>query len=78
MGDRDSPSNSSLLSGTQDARRVASAARVVRAAPPPEQWTLVRELNMEKRDPCEVRNEYKPLRACGHRYNASLCDVYRS
>ncbi len=53
MGDRDSPSTSSLLSEAY-ARPLAGTVTVARAVPPPEQWTLVRELNMEKREPCEV------------------------
>lgn len=33
----------------------APPVRILRNAPAPDQWTLVSEMNMEKREPCEVR-----------------------
>ena len=50
----ESGSMGSLASGGSADRRAANQVRIMHNAPPPEQWTLVREVNMERREPCEV------------------------
>ena len=49
-----SGSMGSLASGGSGERRAANQVRIMHNAPLPEQWTLVREVNMERREPCEV------------------------
>lgn len=44
----------SLASGGSAERQGGNQVRIMHNAPPPEQWTLVREVNMERREPCEV------------------------
>ena len=44
----------SLASGGSGERQAANQVRIMHNAPLPEQWTLVREVNMERREPCEV------------------------
>lgn len=50
------------LESSSHALRSGSAApappvRILRNAPAPDQWTLVSEMNMEKREPCEVSGQ---------------------
>ena len=54
------------LESSSHALRSGSAApappvRIPRNAPAPDQWTLVSEMNMEKREPCEVRDRERPM-----------------
>jgi len=49
-----SGSMASLASGGSAERQGGNQVRIMHNAPPPEQWTLVREVNMERREPCEV------------------------
>ncbi len=44
---------------SQSARQaLGSSATYLKAVPSPEQWTLVKEVSMENRDPCEVSLSY--------------------
>ncbi len=50
-------SDSSLrLSGGSQTNTQYRNVKVMKALPSPEEWTLVREKNMENRAPCEVRH----------------------
>lgn len=51
----------SLASGGSGERQAANQVRIMHNAPLPEQWTLVREVNMERREPCEV---YISIKLC--------------
>ena len=68
MGDLRSSPASLVSDGSTAGLRLTSPARIVRNAPPPEQWTLVKELNMEKREPCEVKAGKKMFSAASFVY----------
>ena len=63
-----SPSKESLLShGAREEPSHTSVAggalpflRILTNVPAPDEWTLVCEVNMEKREPCEVRGAQTP------------------
>lgn len=48
-------SSSSSSLGTSGDGRASLEVRINRCCPPPEHWTKVKELNVENREPCEVK-----------------------
>ena len=64
-------SSSSSSLGTSGDGRASLEVRINRCCPPPEHWTKVKELNVENREPCEVKAH---TQFCKHKFYQ--CHIY--